>query len=72
MRRRSREVLDQLESHQKLGIVMLGRAYHHDPGLNHEIMEQFQKLGYPVFSQRPCRWMRTCWSVCSVVKYVRV
>ncbi|MFZ0595315.1 MAG: CoA activase, partial [Bryobacteraceae bacterium] len=23
----------------------------HDPGLNHEIMEEFQKLGYPVFSQ---------------------
>ena len=30
---------------------MLGRVYHHDPGLNHEIMEEFQKLGYPVFSQ---------------------
>ena len=28
-----------------------GRVYHHDPGLNHEIMEEFQKLGYPVFSQ---------------------
>jgi activator of 2-hydroxyglutaryl-CoA dehydratase/predicted nucleotide-binding protein (sugar kinase/HSP70/actin superfamily) len=35
----------------RLGIVMLGRVYHHDPGLNHEIMEEFQKLGYPVFSQ---------------------
>ena len=35
----------------KLGIVMLGRPYHHDPGINHEIMEQFQKLGYPIFSQ---------------------
>lgn len=51
IRRRAREVLDQLESHQKLGIVMLGRPYHHDPGVNHEILEQFQKLGYPVFSQ---------------------
>ena len=30
---------------------MLGRPYHHDPGVNHEILEQFQKLGYPVFSQ---------------------
>jgi predicted nucleotide-binding protein (sugar kinase/HSP70/actin superfamily) len=30
---------------------MLGRPYHHDPGLNHEILEEFQKLGYPVFSQ---------------------
>jgi predicted nucleotide-binding protein (sugar kinase/HSP70/actin superfamily) len=30
---------------------MLGRPYHHDPGINHEIMEQFQKLGYSIFSQ---------------------
>jgi predicted CoA-substrate-specific enzyme activase len=51
MRRRAREVLDTLEREDRLGIVMLGRVYHHDPGLNHEIMEEFQKLGYPVFSQ---------------------
>jgi len=51
IRRRAREVLDQLESEEKLGIVMLGRPYHHDPGINHEIMEQFQKLGYSIFSQ---------------------
>ncbi|HEX8797711.1 MAG TPA: acyl-CoA dehydratase activase-related protein, partial [Terriglobales bacterium] len=51
MRSRSREVLDTLERENRLGIVMLGRIYHHDPGLNHEIMEEFQKLGYPVFSQ---------------------
>ncbi len=51
MRKRAREVLDSLERENRLGIVMLGRVYHHDPGLNHEIMEEFQKLGYPVFSQ---------------------
>ena len=27
------------------------RPYHNDPGLNHEILEEFQKLGYPVFTQ---------------------
>jgi predicted CoA-substrate-specific enzyme activase len=51
LKRRARETLDQLERENRLGIVMLGRVYHHDPGLNHEIMEEFQKLGYPVFSQ---------------------
>src|ERR1700735_361043 len=51
IRRRAREVLDQLEKEDRIGIVMLGRPYHHDPGLNHEIMEEFQKLGYPIFSQ---------------------
>jgi len=50
-RKHAREVLDTLERENRLGIVMLGRVYHHDPGLNHEIMEEFQKLGYPVFSQ---------------------
>jgi predicted CoA-substrate-specific enzyme activase len=51
LKKRAREMLDQLERENRLGIVMLGRVYHHDPGLNHEIMEEFQKLGYPVFSQ---------------------
>jgi len=51
LRNRAREVLDNLERENRLGIVMLGRVYHHDPGLNHEIMEEFQKLGYPILSQ---------------------
>jgi predicted CoA-substrate-specific enzyme activase len=51
IRRRAREVIDQLEREDRIGIVMLGRPYHHDPGLNHEILEEFQKLGYPIFSQ---------------------
>ena len=51
IRRRAREVIDQLERENRVGIVVLGRPYHHDPGLNHEILDEFQKLGYPVFSQ---------------------
>jgi predicted nucleotide-binding protein (sugar kinase/HSP70/actin superfamily) len=30
---------------------LLARPYHHDPGINHEILEEFQKQGYPVFAQ---------------------
>ena len=51
IRRRARQVLDQLEREDRIGIVVLGRPYHHDPGLNHEIFDEFQKLGYPIFSQ---------------------
>jgi predicted nucleotide-binding protein (sugar kinase/HSP70/actin superfamily) len=51
MRRAAREVLDELEREKKLGIVVLGRPYHNDPGINHEILVEFQKLGYPVFTQ---------------------
>jgi predicted CoA-substrate-specific enzyme activase len=47
----AKDVLSMLERENRLGIVMLGRPYHHDPGLNHGIFEEFQKLGYPVFSQ---------------------
>lgn len=48
---RARRTLDQLEREDRIGIVMLARPYHHDPGLNHEILDEFQKLGYPIFSQ---------------------
>jgi predicted nucleotide-binding protein (sugar kinase/HSP70/actin superfamily) len=51
IRHRARQVLDELEREDRIGIVMLGRPYHHDPGLNHEILDEFQKLGYPIFSQ---------------------
>ena len=51
LREQGRAILDQLEAEDRMGIVMLGRPYHHDPGLNHGIFEEFQKLGYPVLSQ---------------------
>ncbi|HLG18593.1 MAG TPA: acyl-CoA dehydratase activase-related protein, partial [Bdellovibrionota bacterium] len=51
LRSQAKELLAQLEREKKIGIVMLGRPYHNDPGINHEILEEFQKLGYPVFSQ---------------------
>jgi predicted nucleotide-binding protein (sugar kinase/HSP70/actin superfamily) len=31
-------------------VVLLARPYHNDPGLNHEIVEELQKMGYPIFS----------------------
>ncbi|MGE5199901.1 MAG: BadF/BadG/BcrA/BcrD ATPase family protein, partial [Rhodospirillaceae bacterium] len=51
VRRKAREALDALERDGRLGVVLLGRPYHHDPGLNHGIAEELQKLGYAVFSQ---------------------
>ena len=40
-----------MEEEQKVGIVMLGRPYHNDPGINHDIFTEFQKLGYPILTQ---------------------
>ena len=51
LRRRARAVLDRIEREDRIGIVVLGRPYHHDPGINHGILEELQKRGYPVFSQ---------------------
>ncbi|MDJ0945878.1 MAG: BadF/BadG/BcrA/BcrD ATPase family protein [Kiloniellales bacterium] len=51
LRRRSRDALDALERENRIGIVVLGRPYHNDPGVNHEILGEFQKRGYPVFWQ---------------------
>ena len=51
LQRKSREMLDRLEKENRLGIVLLGRPYHHDPGIHLGIPEELQKRGYPVFSQ---------------------
>ncbi len=47
---RGRRVLRGLVDERRVGILMLGRPYHSDPGLNHGIMQELQKLGYPIFS----------------------
>ena len=52
MQRRGLEILTQAEKNNSIVLLMLGRPYHNDPGLNHEILEEFQSLGYPVLSIR--------------------
>jgi len=51
-RAQGREVLKSLEAEDRIGIVVLGRPYHNDPGVNHEILEEFQKIGYPVLTMQ--------------------
>jgi predicted CoA-substrate-specific enzyme activase len=51
IQRKAREILDRLEEERGVGIVLLGRPYHHDPGVNLGIPEELQKRGYPIFSQ---------------------
>ena len=50
LRREAREVLERLEEEGRVGVVMLGRPYHSDPGLSHEIMAEVQLKGYTVFT----------------------
>jgi predicted nucleotide-binding protein (sugar kinase/HSP70/actin superfamily) len=51
MHQQARDIIEMLEKEQKLGIVVLGRPYHRDPGINHGILEEFQQLGYPILTQ---------------------
>lgn len=50
-RQRASLTLNELEHSGNIGLVMLGRPYHHDPGLNQGILEELNRLGYPIFSQ---------------------
>ena len=43
-------MLKQLEEEDRIGIVLLARPYHNDPGMNHEIPDELQKLGYPILT----------------------
>jgi predicted nucleotide-binding protein (sugar kinase/HSP70/actin superfamily)/activator of 2-hydroxyglutaryl-CoA dehydratase len=52
LERRGLEILQQLEDECRVGVLLLGRPYHLDPGLNHGVLDEFQALGYPVLSIR--------------------
>ncbi|KWX70052.1 BadF/BadG/BcrA/BcrD ATPase family protein [Paenibacillus jilunlii] len=52
MQEKGRTILEQVERDNRLAILMIGRPYHSDPGLNHNVLEEFQVLGYPILSMR--------------------
>jgi predicted nucleotide-binding protein (sugar kinase/HSP70/actin superfamily) len=52
MEKKGREILGQVVKENRVALVMLGRPYHNDPGLNHSVLEEFQALGYPILSMR--------------------
>jgi len=50
MEAKGRAVLDAAEKERRIVLLLLGRPYHSDPGLHHDIPEAFQQLGYPMLS----------------------
>ncbi|MDQ8153345.1 MAG: BadF/BadG/BcrA/BcrD ATPase family protein [Gemmatimonadota bacterium] len=52
MEEKGRAILEQVEAEGRMALLLLGRPYHLDPGLNHAIMDEFQMLGYPVLTMR--------------------
>jgi len=49
---KGRAILETVEAENRVAILVIGRPYHSDPGLNHGIPEEFQVLGYPILSIR--------------------
>ncbi len=49
---RGKAIIEQMEREDRVAILVIGRPYHNDPGLNHGIPDEFQVLGYPVLSIR--------------------
>ncbi|HEY1697285.1 MAG TPA: BadF/BadG/BcrA/BcrD ATPase family protein [Polyangiaceae bacterium] len=52
LQEKGRAILETVEHEDRVAILMIGRPYHSDPGLNHGIPEEFQILGYPILSVR--------------------
>jgi predicted CoA-substrate-specific enzyme activase len=52
LERRGQMILEQAEAENRLVLLVIGRPYHADPGLNHDILETFQAYGYPVLTIR--------------------
>jgi predicted nucleotide-binding protein (sugar kinase/HSP70/actin superfamily) len=52
MEAKGRVILDEVERDGRVTLLLLGRPYHLDPGLNHAVLEEFQLLGFPVLSIR--------------------
>ncbi|HEY9190775.1 MAG TPA: BadF/BadG/BcrA/BcrD ATPase family protein [Sulfurovum sp.] len=47
-----RAILDDAVANDEIVILLLGRPYHTDPGLNHEVLDEFQSLGFKTISMR--------------------
>jgi predicted CoA-substrate-specific enzyme activase len=48
LQERGAQIINSLIETDKLGLLLIGHPYHHDPGLNHSIIEALQMCGYPI------------------------
>ncbi|MGM0880127.1 MAG: BadF/BadG/BcrA/BcrD ATPase family protein [Bacillota bacterium] len=66
MQEKGRLILEQMEEENRIAILLTGRPYHSDPGMNHNVLDEFQVLGYPILSMRSIpkdeAWLRRFFS----------
>jgi predicted CoA-substrate-specific enzyme activase len=48
LREKGTAVINKCIEDDKLALLVIGHPYHHDPGLNHGLLDEFQVLGYPI------------------------
>jgi predicted CoA-substrate-specific enzyme activase len=47
-----KQIIDDAVKNSEIIILLLGRPYHSDPGINHEVLDEFQSLGFKTISMR--------------------
>ncbi len=52
MQAKGRAVLEEVQAENRVALLMTGRPYHNDPGMNHGVLEEYQAMGYPILSMR--------------------
>ena len=52
MQEKGRIILDAVAEENRIALLMTGRPYHNDPGMNHGVLEEYQAMGYPILSMR--------------------
>lgn len=52
MQDKGRRILDAVVADNRMAMLMIGRPYHNDPGMNHGVLEEYQAMGYPILSMR--------------------
>jgi len=50
VQQKGKEILESAFKNKEVVILLLGRPYHLDPGINHEILTEFQNLGFKVIT----------------------
>ncbi len=52
IREEGKALLSEAVANEEIVLLLLGRPYHSDPGINHEVLDEFQSLGFKTLSMR--------------------
>ncbi len=50
MESKGKEILERAQAEKTMAVLMIGRPYHLDSGMNHGILDEMQALGFPILT----------------------